>query len=306
MTALAQMAAPARSGNPEARVPCPQCGGLVHPVAGRCKHCKQDLTTYRAGRPQAATPLPALLGGAPVAVAPVEVREESVPILPPRQSAHMPAARTHSTWKRWPVIVMVIAGVAIVGAVAVMFFLPPAAGADTHTLKPPPAPERMELNPIAPPSADPRPVPPDDPWGPGGQPAPQPHAQNGAPNRDPIDPSADPDDPDSLALKDPFANPLGNLGTGNLVGGNLDFPAQFGRHVCDRLAACGNTSQQVASYCNLMKSLPAPHSAPTCAAAKKCLDHIDALDCSARTDDAAALATLMTQVPDCIDAITRC
>jgi len=295
MTALAQMAAPARPGNSEARVPCPQCGGLVHPVAGRCKHCKQDLTTYRSGRPQAATPLPALLGGATAApVAPVELREESAPILPPRQSAHMPVARTHSTWKRWPVIVMVIAGVAIVGAVGVMFFLPPSAGADSHTLKPPPAPERMEMNPIAPPSVD-------DPWGPGGAPAPKPHAQNTPPQRHQIDPNPVTPDPDDLTLKDPFNDP-----TAGLAGGNLDFPVQFGRHVCDRLAACGNTSPQVASYCNLMKTMPTPRAAPTCAAAKKCLDHIDALDCSTRTDDATAVATLMSQVPDCIDAITRC
>jgi hypothetical protein len=206
----------------------------------------------------------------------------------------MPVARTHSTWKRWPVIVMVIAGVAILGAVAVMFFLPPSAGGDTHTLKPPPAPERMELNPIPPPHAD-------DPWGPGGAPAPQPHAQN----RHRVDPDPVTPDPDDLTLKDPFADPTGSFGGVLAGGGNLDFPVQFGRHVCDRLAACGNTSQAVANYCNMMKAFPTPH-APTCAAAKKCLDHVDALDCSTRTDDAQAVATLMTQVPDCIDAITRC
>ncbi|HRC59196.1 MAG TPA: hypothetical protein PKU97_24905, partial [Kofleriaceae bacterium] len=33
---------------PELRMPCPFCGGLVHPIAGRCKHCKQDLAEHRA------------------------------------------------------------------------------------------------------------------------------------------------------------------------------------------------------------------------------------------------------------------
>src|SRR5205814_5764562 len=63
MTALMTMAATARPpGLGDARVPCPLCGGLIHPVAGRCKHCKEDLSTFRAGRPQAAATLPALNG----------------------------------------------------------------------------------------------------------------------------------------------------------------------------------------------------------------------------------------------------
>jgi hypothetical protein len=31
------------------RVPCPLCGGPVHPIAGRCRHCRGDLT--RVARP---------------------------------------------------------------------------------------------------------------------------------------------------------------------------------------------------------------------------------------------------------------
>ena len=31
------------SPTPDPRVACPVCGGLVHPVAGKCKHCKTDL-----------------------------------------------------------------------------------------------------------------------------------------------------------------------------------------------------------------------------------------------------------------------
>ena len=45
---------------PEARIPCPVCGGAIHPVAGRCKHCKTDLAALRTGRPQAAASLPSL------------------------------------------------------------------------------------------------------------------------------------------------------------------------------------------------------------------------------------------------------
>jgi hypothetical protein len=54
------MAAAARPGPSDARVPGPLCGGLIHPIAGKCKHCKADLASFQASRPAAATPLPAL------------------------------------------------------------------------------------------------------------------------------------------------------------------------------------------------------------------------------------------------------
>src|SRR5438045_2510286 len=60
------MAAAARPGPPDprdardGRVPCPLCGGLIHPIAGKCKHCKADLTAYRSAPPAASAPLPAL------------------------------------------------------------------------------------------------------------------------------------------------------------------------------------------------------------------------------------------------------
>src|SRR5215510_7929017 len=54
------MAVAARPGPADARVPCPLCGGLIHPIAGRCKHCKGDLSALRSTRPAAAATLPAL------------------------------------------------------------------------------------------------------------------------------------------------------------------------------------------------------------------------------------------------------
>ena len=38
----------------DARVPCPLCGGLIHPIAGRCKHCKADLADAPRRAPAAA------------------------------------------------------------------------------------------------------------------------------------------------------------------------------------------------------------------------------------------------------------
>jgi len=54
------MAAAARPGPADARIPCPLCGGLIHPIAGRCKHCKGELRALRSARPAAVATLPAL------------------------------------------------------------------------------------------------------------------------------------------------------------------------------------------------------------------------------------------------------
>ncbi|MBK9034698.1 MAG: hypothetical protein IPL61_26105 [Myxococcales bacterium] len=37
------------------RVPCPLCRQPIHPIAGRCRHCKVDLTRY-VGPPAAPPP----------------------------------------------------------------------------------------------------------------------------------------------------------------------------------------------------------------------------------------------------------
>ena len=153
MTALMTMAATARPpGIGDARMPCPLCGGLIHPVAGKCKHCKQDLTQFRAGRPQAAATLPSLNGHAITAPAPstlhtpgpsstngysppiapvngsgtnghaaaaraplpmpISEREGSQPILPPRQTGSWHAKDTERA-SLWRSWPMVVIGVAV-------------------------------------------------------------------------------------------------------------------------------------------------------------------------------------------------
>src|SRR4051812_24490750 len=153
------MAAAARSGPSEAsgpeardaRVPCPLCGGLVHPIAGRCKHCKADLGAYRAARPAASTPLPALhpaASGAPGptahAVAVPPAAQAILPSRPPRASTRQPAG---SAWRSWPVVVIVVAMMAIVAAVVLMVWPTGRGQPGKHTLQPPPAPERMDPQP---------------------------------------------------------------------------------------------------------------------------------------------------------------
>jgi hypothetical protein len=238
----------------DARVPCPVCRSPIHPIAGRCKHCKTDLSAQRAVRPaagaalpplvakpRAATPLPvAAPAYAPPIAAPYAAPHDaptiasgvveqplltldSQPILPPRPSVEPGGtASTRSTWKSWPVIVIALATIAIVVAVILMAF-PPGAAADNgkRTLEPPPAPERMDTNPGAHshPGNDQNAPSPLDP----GDLNPPPHAQI-TPPAPPADPNVIPRHiPDPIPPADPDADPdFGGLGgRTNPLGGGL-------------------------------------------------------------------------------------
>ncbi|MBX3161353.1 MAG: hypothetical protein KF773_35650 [Deltaproteobacteria bacterium] len=83
------MAAAARPNQADARIPCPLCGGLVHPLAGRCKHCKGELGNLRGATPAAAAALPALQHAA----APPQPPPAPVAIAPPPAAAYDPYAR---------------------------------------------------------------------------------------------------------------------------------------------------------------------------------------------------------------------
>src|SRR4051812_29811244 len=221
MTALASMA-----GLDDGRIPCPQCGGLVHPVAGRCKHCKQDLAALRTGRSAAATPLPALHNGrggsgpvanampqmiAAIAPHPIAVPQaaytpnlaNSGPVLPPRMTGRSAAVRApKSSWKSWPMLVIVLASVAIVVAVILMVWPPGQTDAGRKMLSQPPAPERMETDPLPPAGAGNTNG--ADPWG--GHSQADPKAQPRV-TPDPLPPKAPPADPlqDPFGSTDPFA-----------------------------------------------------------------------------------------------------
>lgn len=201
MTALANMATARPPGIADARVPCPLCGGLIHPVAGRCKHCKEDLTSFRAGRPQAAAALPPLGGPPPVpngtnghaaaAAIPVAMpaREGSQPILPPRTTTRsLPVARPRAAWRSWPMLVIALAAIAIVAA-TVILIMPPGERKRDGKMSSPPAPERMDVNPL-----------PDqhdqiDPWG---EPGTVPHTPDPLPTPPPSMPPPAPPQPQML------------------------------------------------------------------------------------------------------------
>jgi hypothetical protein len=342
------MAAAARAPGPaDARIPCPLCGGLIHPIAGRCKHCKEDLSTLRSSRPAAAATLPSLLGSGaranpyvgaattngagPVAqlhaqavhshpanahlAVPIAVRTEepSQPILPPRPTGRMHASQPGPvTWKSWPVIVIAIAVVAIVTAVVLMVWPPGATTkANAGTLPPPPAPERMDTNPLPPSGGGPQSG--VDPWrappGAAPDPAPTRPAPSPSPGPSPGSPDIDdidPDDPGSL--RDPFGSPRpgrgGGLGgLGSLGGANsVAMMAAIFHKACDRLASCGTADPLMKSTCEALDlSLP-NQPPPSCPAAQRCLATIDRMSCDDDMD-ATALMGLMTSVQDCMTAM---
>jgi hypothetical protein len=180
---MRDMAAAARPGPSDARVPCALCGGLIHPIAGKCKHCKADLSSYHAARPAANTPLPALhlpraagaspghagalpahAAAAPAHAAPAPVAgrrnrpDAAQPVLPPRPTTRGAIAEPPASgWRSWPVIVIALAMVAIVVAVVLMVWPMTRHDADgKHAAGPPPAPERMQTVPeVATPPAQP-------------------------------------------------------------------------------------------------------------------------------------------------------
>jgi hypothetical protein len=299
MTALAHMAAARPPGIADARVPCPLCGGLIHPVAGRCKHCKEDLTSFRAGRPQAATALPALNGkpatangsnghvvatAIPVAM-PVTQQDGSQPILPPRTTARsVPVPRIQSMWRSWPMLVIILAVVAIVAATVIMV-MPQSTKKNDGKMSAPPAPERMETNPM-----------PDkqsqlDPWN---------SAPGGVPRTpDPVPPPPDPDDD------------LWGSGGGGVTGGGAfgthgaNFMITALEHACTKLKSCPDVDQStLSSVCEAVSMMPKQPPMTGCAAAERCLNAIDHLSCSQASQ--ASPHSVFTMFDDCTRAATQC
>jgi hypothetical protein len=326
VTALSNMAAAARPpGLGDARVPCPHCGGLIHPVAGRCKHCKEDLSTLRAGRPQAATPLPSLVaaastGNAQPVAAPVPAegdqaipvmiptaREGSQPILPPRPTSQwrMKAQKPRGNWLRhWPMITIVLAVIAMLVAVIIMVLPQTDKHDGKKRLMAPPAPDRMNTDPLGRQSQA-------DPWGDPDQ-RPQPQAQapdDQAQNAPP--PRQTPDPPKAPPAQDPD-DIFGGLSGGTAGGGGGPLPPMGGflltmaNHACKKLQACPSSgSSTLASVCDGIDAMPIPPmpSASSCPHAQKCLDAIDKLDCNASIDSPFEAVSLLQ---DCSKAATDC
>jgi hypothetical protein len=303
---------------------------LIHPIAGKCKHCKADLTGYHAARPAATTPLPSLhpgnghaggpampraptngVHGAPVPVpVPPPVHAVSLPyepqaVLPPRPTGRSPTVEPASAWRSWPVVVIILAIVAI-GVAVVLMIWPDGAhrlvDPGKHALRPPPAPERMPTQPDikqalpdrrtqpAPRPTDPRPT---DPWAPQGRPAPDPVP--------PADPGAQ-DDVPAQQDPQPHADIPGHR-TMRFTGGSAMFFAMV-THMCRKMAQCGTDDVMTKSLCDGIP--PSPSTLPaSCPAAARCLQHIDEMSCNTQFTDLTQVGAFMVQFNDCSDA-ARC
>lgn len=323
------MAAAARPGPTDARVPCPLCGGLIHPIAGKCKHCKADLTAMRAARPAANAALPALnpagpVNGqthgpvhgqaqahaqahgqahsqvhAPVAHAAPPLHEVSQPVLPPRPTARVAAAPS-GTWRSWPVVVIVVAMMAILAAVVLMVW-PAHRDRDGKRLPPPPAPERMDTQipatPHAAPSTPPGPsanpgAAPHDPWAP---PATDPPQHPGAAQADPDDGTGGAGSAGSADSDDDASGPIRGQRLSLNTGGQVAVAVTA--RLCLKLAQCGDAANQAACA----KVLRLPSNPPTsCPAFRRCLREIDMLDCM---PDLMQTGLQLMQLGDCADAV---
>ena len=306
MTALMDMAAARPPGIADARVPCPLCGGLIHPVAGRCKHCKEDLSAYRAGRPQAAAALPALNGkpgqatngtnGHAVAAAAavptmLPAREGSQPILPPRTTARsVQAQRPPSMWRSWPMLVIGLAVVAIVAATVIMV-MPQGSAKPSHKVSAPPAPERMETNPLPDKSSM------ADPWNqPGGAP------QQAVPPMAPVTPRGQPQPPDP---DDDLWNGSANNANNFSMNGTSAFMVNVLDHACTKFKACPDVDQSmISSICDAVGMMPKAPPPSSCQAAKRCFDAIDRMSCAQA--QASSPQSVLTLFQDCTLAATQC
>jgi len=304
------------------------CGGLIHPIAGRCKHCKADLSAIRAARPAAVASLPALHANGNVAInpysnrlpnghvhapvpppaprgpmpyapappssahaaipMPMPVHDGSQPVLPPRPTGRMyaSAAPRSAWWRSWPLIVIILAVLAIVTAVVLMLWPTGTAVADKGVKggagAPPPAPDRMDTNPLPP---DQPAVRSGDPWNTG----PTPSKQNNGYPPSGID---IPDDPDQ---KDDDPGPS-TLGTNVMM--------SIMSRACKRASTCGVLDSSLKDYCDMAAKIPS--TPPTCAAAKRCFDRIDEISCSASFDDLTALQSVTYKLQDCVEALSGC
>lgn len=186
-------------------------------------------------------------------------------------------------------LVIMLASAAIIIALVMMVWPPAAADAGRRNVVHPPAPERMNTDPLPPAGAGNSNG--ADPWGGHSQADPIPRA-----TPDPL-PAAPLPEADADPLADPFAGGLG-LGTRST---EVMFAAM--EHACTKAKSCPNSDDTLTSICDSLSLFP-HGAAPTCDAAKRCFDAIDKLDCAAGVTSSPL--SVVTTVNDCTRALSAC
>jgi hypothetical protein len=275
----------------DVRTACPVCGGAIHPVAGRCKHCRADLVKLRAQ-------YAAGHAGSGALPAPPPFPVPTAPVM-------LGAPPSRTWWRRWPLVVTIVAAAAILVCVALLMTgesrseprlrrsaVPPMDRMDTD-----PLPERLDRTdpwkrsdpgvdrPVDPDPAQPPPRDPDSPWPP------------------PDTPDTPTPDPSQTGAGGPRAD---------------EFFAALTRTACRRLTSCGIGSLGGAAITDACEQIGASALDVDLAArlrsgqcryddalAASCLRAIEQAPCSAQTMDFDELARQWMSMADCGGAL-RC
>jgi hypothetical protein len=308
----------------DVRVSCPACGGAIHPIAGRCKHCRADLVAVRGGAtgalgavieigslavaaPQSnrantasAVSSPSLFGSPSLLGSSTAV---SAPVI--FSSVSTGARSSQGAWKkRWPLLVAGLAALAIVVSIAVLLF---GSGKKTrHRRALGPAPDRMQTDQL-----------PTDPWSNRGsgptpnpdqmQPIPQTPAPDIAPGRgsaDPSDPSANDDDPDDPASGAP-SQPAAPSAAGPRPTSADAFMSAAIDVACTRLTACWGGGAAT-SMCDQIKSL-STQATRSCQrydadAADQCLRSIGHIPCPDADVPLSEMLGMVAGIDSCMHA----
>jgi hypothetical protein len=272
-------------------VPCPACGGQVHQIASKCKHCKADLLALREQAEQAARAQQAQLRQTNRAVAPPPPArgQQRAPTSPVADGGSQPnpipqvVYAQPSGWsRRWPIAVSAVAVVAIIASLVVLLRdgddddgrLPDRAGGTSPHMIPDEMPEPT-------------------------MPAPgSPHGSNTPPPPGIPDPGAVPRPKSWTTAPDPGM-----------------FPVALTETVCAKLADCGFRDDFSDLLCReLAKGMSNPDldakvKSGECSynrgSASLCLRAIDSLSCSLTSpDDLTAFFDEATNLFDCSRAYT--
>ncbi|MCE9580455.1 MAG: hypothetical protein K8W52_45470 [Deltaproteobacteria bacterium] len=309
---MALAARPETSPSAEPRTGCPVCGNPIHPIAGKCKHCKTDLVKLRrqahaAAQAQAqavaqapAAPLPwppvRAAASAPVARAPQVAVPPAVPppvVMP--TIVDEPAVASRSRWSQiWPIAVAIIAAIAIIVCVVLLIGGNKSAGAvpDGEKIKPPPAADNMNTNPLS--QADP--------W-------------NGAPP-----PSSGNTNPGGPAVPAPAPVPAPPPPAAPSAGGPTpraeEFVGAMYTAVCKRLDACGTGGPDLKATCDVLATSVQNMDSMThdqfasgactyhVTRAERCLRAIEQMPCGqGGSFDVTAMTTLVAGMGDCANAV---
>jgi hypothetical protein len=299
------------------------CGGLIHPIASRCKHCRAAIGNH-AARQRSGTAvmraLPALTAttisvgvGVPSSIATVALPFANPPSTSAAATASFDFAQTDDRpwWKRWPMIVVAVAAIAIVVAVVMMFW-PQPERRGTNIVAPP-APANMDTNPMpeTPPAL---PTTPADPWSGTGPAVPAPMDPSADPSIDPsmpvpgADPGAPIPTPDPDLGVDPDPDPNGPAAPPVNSAARDQFVDQLATAVCRQVAGCTNIDPAMTNVlCDgvvslLNQTLPSSNCSFNAGKAATCLKRVRTLTCNSQLNVIDAMA-LLNDVPACLEAL---